>query len=418
MLCCYFYCLLQSEFICFTEIFIMFRNKIVGFLLLLVSSPAAAQLVLTESEAVTKALANNKNIQAASLQVKQQQQLLKSAFNLPNPELFLESPTGNFYTPSITQSFEFPSVYSNQHRLQKQQVGIAQKQKQLTEAELKYRVKILYLESQFADSLVKQLYVQDTLYEKIKLSAIRQFNAGQIDYLQQIFTETQYGEIHNFYQQAVTRAKTLKAQLQLITGIKDELTLEPLLIVAIQPQFAFTPDSTALSLNPSIQLVQQQQAVAKQNITLQKNKALPGFAFGYFNQGERDTKWVNRFRFGITIPLWYGQYKGNVNAAKTEQEVIQNKQEGLQQELSAQLINANSEMQTSWQSVQYYQQTGFKKAQEVITTSQRFFVSGEIDYINFMRNSNEAYSIYQKYLEAIKSYNLSVINYQYLMGTL
>lgn len=396
----------------------MFRNNFVGFLFLLLSSPVAAQTVLTESEAVTKALANNKNIQAASLQVKQQQELLKSAFNLPNPEFFWESPTGNFYTPSITQSFEFPSVYSNQHRLQKQQVAVAQKEKQLTEAELKYRVKLLYLEAQFADSLVKQLYTQDTLYEKIKLSAIRQFNAGQIDYLQQIFTETQFGEIHNLYRQAVIRAKTLKAQLQWVTGIKDELTLEPLLIAAIQPQFAFTPDSTTLLFNPSLQLLQQKQAVAKQNITLQKSKALPGLAFGYFNQGERDTRWFNRFRFGITIPLWYGQYKGNINAAKTEQQVIQSKQEGLQQELTAQLINANSEMQTNWQSVQYYQQTGLKKAQEMITTSQRFFVSGEIDYISFMRNSNDAYSIYQKYLEAIRSYNLSVINYQYLMGTL
>jgi outer membrane protein TolC len=228
----------------------MFRNNIVGFLFLLLSLPVAAQTVLTESEAVTKALANNKNIQAASLQVKQQQQLLKSAFNLPNPEFFWESPTGNFYTPSITQSFEFPSVYGNQHRLQKEKVAVAQKEKQLTETELKYRVKLLYLEAQFADSLVKQLFTQDTLYEKIKLSAIRQFNAGQIDYLQQIFTETQYGEIHNLYLQAVTRAKTLKAQIQFVTDVKDNILLEPLLIAAIQPQLAFIPDSSALLLNP------------------------------------------------------------------------------------------------------------------------------------------------------------------------
>ena len=204
----------------------MFRNKLIGFLLLLVSSTVAAQPVLTENEAVKRALANNKNIQAASLQVKQQQELLKSAFNIPNPEFFWESPTGNFYTPSITQSFEFPTVYSNQHRLQKQQVAVAQKEKQLTEAELKYRVKVLYLEAQFADSLVRQLYLQDTLYEKIKLSAIRQFNAGQIDYLQQIFTETQYGEIHNLYQQAVTKAKTLKAQLQWVIEHAKELALK------------------------------------------------------------------------------------------------------------------------------------------------------------------------------------------------
>lgn len=396
----------------------MLRNSIIVFIIGIIASPAAAQKVLTESEAVSKALANNKNIQSASLQVKQQQQLLKSTINLPNPEFFWESPTGNFYTGSITQSFEFPTVYSNQYRLQKQQIGVAQKEQQITQADLKYRIKALYLEAQFTDSLVKQLYIQDTLYEKIKLSAIRQFNAGQIDYLQQTFAETQYGEIHNQYLQSITRSKAIKAQLQWLTGIKDSIIVEPLVINITQAPFPFVPDSMALLANPVVQLLQQQQAVAKQNIALQKSKALPGLAFGYFNQGERDTKWNNRFRFGITIPLWFGQYKGNINAAKTEQQVIQSKQEGLQQELSAQVINANSEMQSNWQSVQYYQQTGLRKAQEVITTSQRFFVSGEIDYISLMRNNNDAYSIYQKYLEAVRNYNLSVINYQYLMGQL
>lgn len=396
----------------------MFRHSIIVFLLGIISLPAVAQKVLTESEAVSKALANNKNIQAASLQVKQQQQLLKSAINLPNPDFFWESPTGNFYTGSITQSIEFPTVYSNQYRLQKQQIDVAQKGKQLTEAELKYRVKVLYLEVQYADSLTRQLYIQDTLYEKIMLSAIRQFKAGQIDYLQQTFTETQYGEIHNQYRQSLTKASSLKSQLQWFTGIKDSISVEPLIIIITPPQSSFIPDSTAFFANPAVQLLQQQENVAKQNIALQKSKALPGLAFGYFNQGERSSKFYNRFRLGVTIPLWFGQYKGNINAAKTEQQVIQNKQQGLQQELSAQVINANSEMQTNWQSVQYYQQTGLRKAQEVITTSQRFFVSGEIDYISLLRNSNDAYTVYQKYLEAVRNYNLSVINHKYLMGQL
>ena len=396
----------------------MFRYRIIVFLTGFISFSASAQQVLTEDEAVSKALANNKNIQAASLQVKQQQQLLKSAINLPNPEFFWESPTGNFYTGSITQSFEFPTVYSNQYRLQKQQIGVAQKEKQLTEAELKYRVKVLYLEIQYADSLASQLYKQDTLYEKIKLSAIRQFRAGQIDYLQQTFAETQYGEIHNQYQQSLVRASSLKAQLQWFTGIKDTISVEPLAISLSQVQLSLAPDSTALFANPALQILQQQENVAKQNIALQKSKALPGLAFGYFNQGERDTKWLNRFRVGVTIPLWFGQYKSNINAAKTEQQVIQSKQQGLQQDLSAQTINTSSEMRTNWQSVQYYQQTGLRKAQEVITTSQRFFVSGEIDYISLLRNSNDAYTVYQKYLEAVRNYNLSAINHKYLMGQL
>lgn len=396
----------------------MFKYSIIVFFTGIICLSATAQPILTANEAVVKALANNKNIQAASLQVKQQQQLLKSAINLRNPDFFLESPTGNFYTISLTQSFEFPSVYSNQYRLQKQQIGVAQKEKIVTEAELKYRVKVLYLEVQYTDSLSKQLSIQDTLYEKIMKSAIRQFKAGQIDYLQQTFAETQYGEIRNQYKQSVIRAASLKAQLQWFTGIKDAILVEPLGVAQIQPQFLSTPDSTSLLSNPTIQLFQQQGNVAKQNISLQKSKALPGLAFGYFNQGEKSTILFNRFRVGVTIPLWYGQYKSNINAAKTGQQIIENKQQGLQQELSAQAINAISEMQTNWQSVQYYQQIGLRKAQEVITTSQRFFASGEIDYISLMRNSNDAYSIYLKNLEAVRNYNLSVINHKYLMGQL
>ena len=371
----------------------MFKNSIVALLLCFVTLPTRGQQMLTEREAVVRTLANSKNINAASLQVKQQQQLLKSAFSFPNPEFFWESPTGNFYTGSITQSIEFPTVYNNQYRLQKQTIGVAQKEKKVAEAELMYRVKLLYLEAQFNDSMVKQLYQQDTLYEKIRLSAVRQFNAGQVDYLQQLFAETQYGDIHNQYLQAVSKTRSVKAQLQWMTGINEAIIVEPFKIAGTPISSTTLPDSSALISNPAIQLLLQQQALAQQNIALQKSKALPGLAFGYFNQGERETKWFNRFRFGITIPLWYGQYKGNISAAKTAQEVIQNKQDGLQQELSAQAINAISEMQFNLQSVQYYQQTGLPKAQDILTTSRRFFESGEIDFINLMRYNNEAYSI-------------------------
>ncbi len=396
----------------------MFIRSTFLFLSLVVSLASFCQQQISEADAVAMALKNSKNISASDLVIKQQKQLLKSSISLPNPEVFVESPTGNFYTGSVTQSIEFPSVYRNQYRLQKGQIAIAQKEKLLTEAELKYKVRLLYLELQFTDSLVKQLYMQDTLYEKVKNSAVRQFTAGQIDYLQQIFAETQYGEIHNHYQQAITRAKSLKAQLQWYTGLTANFTVQPFTLSVFGQPTYFLPDSALLVSNPSVQLLQQQQLNAQQNIALQKSKALPGLAFGYFNQGERDTKWFNRFRFGFTIPLWYGQYKSQIAAAKTAQEVLQTSQQGLQQELSLQAINSGTEIQTNWQLLQYYQQTGVPKAREVINTAQRFFAGGEIDYINLLRTGNDAYTIYQKYLEAIKNYNQSVLNYQYLMGQL
>lgn len=380
--------------------------------------PGKAQQLLTEADAVSKAMSNSKNIQASGLQVKEQQQLLKSAINLPNPEFFWESPSGTFYTGSITQSIEFPSVYSNQYRLQKQQINIAKKEKLLSETELTYGVKTLYQEALYTDSLVKQLFHVDTLYEKIKNAAIRQFKAGQIDYLQQTFAETQYGEMHVQYLQSITRLQALKAKLQWVTGIKEAIVLPPLSVYSAESALVYVPEASTPIGNPAVQLLQLQQEMARQNIALQKSKALPGLAFGYFNQGDRDTKWYNRFRAGITIPLWFGQYKSAISAAKTAQQVVQSKQEGLQQELGAQLISATGDIQSNWQSLQYYQQTGLLKAKEVISTSKRFFESGEIDYINLLRNSNDAFAVFQKYLETVRNYNLSIINYQFLMGQL
>ena len=394
----------------------MYIRSTLIFISLFLSITSFCQKQISEADAVIMALKNSRNISASDLVIKQQKQLLKSSYNLPNPEVFIESPTGNFYTGSVTQSIEFPTVYGKQYQLQKQRIGLAEKEKAITESEIKYQIKQLYLLLQFADTFHKQLYIQDTVYERIAVSAGRQFDAGQIDYLQKVFTETQYGEIHNQYLQAQINVGNLQSQLQFLTGLKEpfratQLTNQLTVVSLLQ-------DSAALASNPSIQFYKQTQNISQKNIALQKNKALPGLAFGYFNQGERSTPVGNRFRLGITVPLWFWQYKGNINAAKTELEIAKQKTNGLQQQLSVQLYQAQNELAINQQSLNYYQTTGLKKANEIINTARRFFASGENDYINYLRNINDAYSIHLKYLEAIRNYNQSILSIKYLTGTL
>jgi len=395
--------------------------KYIGLIILAIglSKVAAAQKVISVSEAVNLGLANSKNLEASKLNIKQQQQLVKSSINIPNPDFFRESPTGKFYTGSITQSIEFPTVYAKQKQLQKAQIGVAEKEKVLTEFEIKYLVRTLYVELQYADTLIRQLYGQDTLYYRIREAAIRQFNAGQINYLEQTFAEAQYGEVHYQYLQSITRVTAIQQQLQWLTGIKDSIIPEPISVYPFENlSVAQLPDSSWIYSNPGLQVLNQQKIVAQKNVQLQKNKALPGLAFGYFNQGERETLTRNRFRFGVTLPLWFWQYKGNIDAAKTAQHVIEKQQQGLMQQLSSQTLNARGEIVANWQSITYHQQSGLPKAKEVITTSRRFFESGEIDYVNFLRTTNDAFAIYLRYLESLRNYNLSVINYNYLTGSL
>lgn len=385
----------------------------------LLSVNSFSQKVLSPDEAVTLILKNSGSTAAAGLNMKQQQQLLKTAVNLPNPEFFMEAPTGNFYTPSITQSIEFPTVYSRQYQLQKQNITLAAKEKILTESEIKFQVLSIYLSFQYSDSLYRQLLQQDSIYNNIRTIAARQFDAGQIDYLQKTFAETQYGEVHNQLLQTKASFDGLQNQLQYLTHIIEPIQPEPLKVNDTYQLLAELAADTALLQNsPQVQVYKQVENINSKNIQLQKSKALPGLALGYLNQGERSTPTGNRFRFGLTLPLWFWQYKGSIDAAKTGYEVSRQNTLGLQQQLNTRLIEAQNSFIANRQSVTYYSATGIKQADEIIKTAQRFLISGQTDYISYLRNVNDAYTIKLKYIEAIKNYNQSIFTIQYLTGSL
>ena len=381
------------------------------FTLFIFTISAFSQSLLTADEAVAKALKNSKNVNAALLNIEQQKQLQKSAINIPNPELTWQSPTGIFYVGGVTQSFEFPTVYGKQYQLQKQKTTIAQTQKLGSEVIVAYQVKSLYLNIQYADSLKNLLFIQDTIYAKLALSAQRLFDAGQIDFLQKTFTENQYGETHNQYEQSKINYQSLVNQLKYITATADDIAISPLQLITKNNE-----QLESVNQNTDFLIAKQSEMLAEKNLQIERNKALPGLVFGYMNQAERNTPTNLRFQFGLTVPLWFWQYKGNINAAKTDVEINEEKTLGVQQELNMQLMQIQNELAQNKQSLNYFEQTGLKKSTEIINTSKRFLNSGETDYINYLRNINDAYAIRMKYLEAIKNVNQNIISLNYLTG--
>lgn len=387
------------------------KTIFITFILFSIAYSASSQRLLTEDEAVFKAIKNSKNANAAILNVEQQKQLQKSAINIPNPELTWQSPSGAFYVGGVTQSFEFPTIYGKQYQLQKQKVGLAETQKVANDVVVAYQVRSLYLNVQYADSLKSLLFIQDTIYSKLALSAQRLFDAGQIDYLQKSFTETQYGEIHNQYEQSKINQQSLINQLKFIADISDEIEFSPLKSI-----INTSLQESNINQNTDFLIAKQTEMLAQKNLEIERNKALPGIVLGYMNQAERTTPTNLRFQFGLSVPLWFWQYKGNIDAAKTDIKINQEKTLGVQQELNMQLLQIQNELAQNTQALNYYEQTGLRKAGEIINTSQRFLNSGETDYINFLRNINDAYAIKMKYLEAIRNVNQSTISLNYLTG--
>jgi len=387
-------------------------------LIVLAAIPLQAQRRLSETELVKLVLANSRAVRADSLNIVQQRHLISSSLNIPNPEFFWESPTGKFYTGSITQSIEFPAVYRDQLRLQRQRVMLARSEKKVTEAEQRLRARQLYLQLQVAAERKRQLAAQDSLYETVRDASRRQFEAGQIDYLQQLFAETQYGEVHNQLLQAEAELTGLQETIKLLTGVSDTFEPDPPVKADAPEPVLYQSGDDLLKGHPVLDQLRQTEKIGELNISLQRAKALPGLAFGYFNQGERETPLRNRFRFGLTIPLWFWQYTGNINAARAEAEQNRARTEAYLQQTGSEYQQLLARSQGYSRAVGYFEQNGLDRATEMITTARRFFAAGQIDYISLLRNTTEAYNIRQRYLEALSNYNDSILQLQFLTGQL
>jgi outer membrane protein, heavy metal efflux system len=89
-----------------------------------------------------------------------------------------------------------------------------------------------------------------------------------------------------------------------------------------------------------------------------------------------------------------------------------------QQFITTEMELAVGNIQKYDESLKYYESVGLKRTEDIISTAKRFFESGQTDYINYLRNTNEAYLIKSRYLETLRNYNLSIITFNYLTGKL
>jgi outer membrane protein, heavy metal efflux system len=377
---------------------------------------AAGQRVVPEKELIDLALKNSGALQSSQLQVTQNKYLQKTGFNIPNPEVIAESPSGEFYAVGVLQSMEFPSVYFKQNQLRRQITRLSEKQKDVTLQQVNSLIRSLYLDLQFTEALYAQLQLQDSLYSIIARSAERQFDAGTIDHLAKTFAQSQVGEVHNQFVQASLEYEAIKNQIRAYTGIGENF--RPTELVRLPFQRDAVVDSTAVTSNPSIQYYEQLVNVNKQTLSVERNKALPGLVFGYLNQGSKETETYYRFRVGFTVPLWFWQYNGSIRAAKAGVQVAEQNEKAQFQTLAADIHQASGDVRKYDESLNYYERTGLRQSDDIINTARRFFESGQIDYVAYLRNINEAYLVKARYLETLRNYNQAVITINYLTGRL
>ncbi|MEO8762419.1 MAG: TolC family protein, partial [Bacteroidia bacterium] len=374
---------------------------------------------------IDTSLKNNLTIKNEKLRSEYQEKLIKSATNISKTNVFVEAGRINSsYIDNrfgVSQSFSFPSVYSNQKNVLKDEWKTALLSVCLKESEIRKLTTQIFYTILFLREKEKLLLRVDSNYVEFLKKTNQRFKSGESNILEKATVETQRGAILiqlNYLQQEI---EVTKLQFQLLLNSKKYYEPVASMLKIPPPKFA---DSSALMQHPVLQILQQQKVLANSNIQLERSRLLPDISLGYFNMsmwgtGADNVRYTGSTRFGsaqfgVGIPLFFGSQKSKINAAKTNGLIAENEYVQQQQILKAQMESAMVQYKSSLQTVNYFEQIGLPNAILITQTASKQFAEGEINYLEWVMLINQSVAIQNNYLDALKLLNENIISINFL----
>jgi len=375
-----------------------------------------SQRLLTSEEVVNLATQNRVNTNPAQLSLQQQQQLLKGSNGFNNPELEYEIDPYDPTVLGVIVPLSLPHVYSTRRGLQKERIKLSELMLRLNLNEINRLVQNTYSEVQFLNARAQLLRGQDSMYQSIKNAAERSFQAGQINKLEELFASNEANNVTNQLNLVINELDAQKKALGYLINLNEDFrvdTLKPLTVDAI---LNVAKDSMPGSVQQ--QILQQQISIYEKQLKVARAELLPqvnaGPLFGLQNPSEGSKKLG--FRLGVSVPLWFGQNRSRIQAAQTGvQLAVAESKRGLQN-LQRDYQLTFSTLSRTQKSIDYYNTTAMKLADEIMQTAFRLFQAGQVSYIETLRNIITAYQTKSNYLETIRTYNQAVIELKYLTG--
>ncbi len=369
-----------------------------------------SQVVITEQQVIDSILIKNYAVTNALLKIESQKSLQKTAWNISDPEVYVEQAPFESLILTIDQNFDFPTQYIKQSQLNREKITLTGKEFSQTKNEIRKNIRLLYLQAQYVSSKLNYIQKQDSAFQKIKDASVLSFNAGNLNYLEKISAEAKSGDVKLQFESVKNELLMLNQQISLLTGIENNF------VVAKIDKLATPNVSIDILSNPAYVVAQQNINVSQKQYEAIRSQALPNILLGYSMPLKEEAVYVPAFKAGISIPLWFNSYSGYNSAAKNEIIMAENNLRTEEQSLQQQKFTAISNFFKNELAIRYYETQGLNNANEITKAATRLYESGEIDLINFLRTMNDGFEIQLSYLEALLNYNISVIEIDYLNG--
>jgi cobalt-zinc-cadmium resistance protein CzcA len=375
--------------------------------------------------AIDTALKNNRTIKNEQLKSEYQQKLIKTSANIPQTTLSSEfGQINSIYSDTrfgLSQSFSFPTVYSNQKKLLNEEWKASVLSISLKEADIKRTVTQIFYSILILKEKEKLLIQADSIYSSFLTKAELRFKTGESNILERATAKTQRGGIFLQLKSLQDEIELAKLQFQLV--LNTRLKSEPEAI-NVQIYLSNSTDRPILAEHPLLKFSDQQKLIASANSKLEKSRFLPELNLGYFNSsikgiGANDIYYPSSKRFGaayfgIGIPVFTSSQKAKVNASVVSEKIAENNYQTQLSALETHYKSARSHYETYLGALTYYEQTSMPEANIIRQTADKQFINGEINYLEWVMLNNQAIVIKNNRLDIIKVLNESIINLNYI----
>lgn len=363
------------------------------------------------------ALQNNAMVTRADLQVFQARMEKRASINLPDPEA--EYTRGEINSALIdhylffSQSLEFPTAYSSRAKYHDELVRLSEIEAHNSKLAVKGILKKTYYHWLMLREKLDLYWQMDSLHGIFEKAANIKYEAGDIDYIEKLLTESKAVKIRHQATKLQADIASIEDDLKLIMNISDDIVIARSEIKKLD--IPVVTDTGWIMRSPSVKLTLQQIEISDALIKARRNEILPGIKLGYFNQSLDKTRGFQGWLVGINIPLWYWSYDGKMQSAKIQKEMAHLSFDREMTKTRNKLVKLRREVELNHSFMEYYESQATELAELMIRQSEKSFLEGDIGLIEYIESMRDAMDIKLEYLEALNNYNQAVIGLETIL---
>ena len=384
--------------------------------LLFLGNAAQAQApVLSLDSAVARALRTHPAMTAAELEVRQQEALRKTAFQLEPLGAQLQGGQINSSMHDIsiqaTTGIPFPTAIAQRARYLKESVLLAEAGRTGTRALVKESAAGAYLKWVMGKENLRLMQQSDSSYATLAAFAARKFEAGASGRLENVSAQSTADEARVQLKKAQADIAIYATELEQWTG----------------PLSGAVPDTSALNAlsrapdpgggtDPLLAQEKQRASLAVEAWKMERSQWAPTLQGGGFYQTLDGASPFTGYLIGTSIPLPGGGQGARTKAARLRSEIALQQLEELRRNRATELARTQARSAQLRESLVYYENAGAALATTLRTDAQRAYLNGDAGYLEFIQGIDQARRIDAEHLRIRYELGLTLIHLNALMG--